>query len=319
MPGCALPRHRDPSFLRKPQHPPLPDTTPPPRLRAPLRDRATLWLVRALLALPFRARVRLAWLLGRWVLGPLSAMRRRTRAAIAHFLPDLPDSEAERIAAEVPGNFARLVIEVLSGPDLARLAQRTPIEGPGWEALQEARSRGRAAILVTAHFGNYDVMRWSLIDRGFPLGGFYKEFPTPALTEEYLRRATAPGQPLFADTPEGLKGTLKHLKGGGMLGILIDLDRENGVLLDFLGKPTRTVLSMAELALRYDALLVPVFAIRTPEGRDGSGFRLLVDAPIPHSDPQAMTLALNDALGAQVRARPEQWVWWHRRRNKNHP
>lgn len=279
-----------------------------------MRDRLALWLVRALLALPFGVRVRLAWFLGRWVAGPFSSMRRKTRAALALYLPDLPPARAEAIAAQVPGNFARLVIEVLSGPELAALARETPIEGAGWPALQQARETGRAAILVTAHFGNYDVMRWSLIDRGFPLGGFFKDFNNPALTQEYLRRARAPGQPLFADTAQGLKETVRHLRAGGMLGILIDLDRRNGELVDFLGQPTRTVLSMAELALRYDALLVPVFAIR-----EGRGFRLLVDAPVPPSDPRTMTAALNAALGAQVRAHPDQWVWWHNRRKRDHP
>ena len=290
-------------------------TPPSPHDTLAPRDRATLIAVRLLLALPFGLRVRLAYALGRWVIGPVSSMRRRTRAAIAHFLPDLDDAQAERIAARVPGNFARLIIEVLSGPDLARLAKNTPIEGPGWAALQQARDQGRPAILVTAHFGNYDAMRWTLIDRGFTLGGYYKELGNPVLTAEYLRRATVPGQPLFADTPEGLRKTLKFLKGGGMLGILIDLDRPNGALLPFLGQPTRTVLSMAELALRYDALLVPVYGIRTPRGR----FRLLVDTPVEPSDPLQMTTALNDSLGAQIRQHPDQWVWWHNRRKPGHP
>lgn len=289
----------------------MPDT---PHPMTP-RDRLSLTAVRLLLALPFGLRVRVAYALGRWLVGPFSSMRRKTRAALDHFLPDLPPAQAERIAAMVPGNFARLIIEVLSGRDLARLSKNTPIEGPGWNALQAARDAGRPAILVTAHFGNYDAMRWTLIDRGFPLGGYFKEMGNPVLTAEYLKRATAPGQPLFADTPEGLKKTLRFLKGGGMLGILIDLDRPNGTLLPFLGKPTRTVLSMAELALRYDALLVPVYGIRTAQGL----FRLLVDTPVEPSDPLQMTTALNDSLGAQIRANPAQWVWWHNRRKPGHP
>ena len=138
----------------------------------------------------------------------------------------------------------------------------------------------------------------------------------PAINDLYLRSATASGAPMFPDTGEGLRGVVRFLRGGGMLGILIDLDRPQGVMLDFLGQPTRTVLSLAEMALKYDAVLVPIWGIRTP-GKPG--FRVQVDAPVPPSDPRTMTQALNDAFAAQVRQHPEQWVWWHNRRKATHP
>lgn len=291
---------------------PAPDAPDAPRPK--MRDRALLVLVPALLALPWRLRMALTGGIGRWVMAPL--LRRKVAAAVRHFLPALPETEVARIATAVPGNLARLVVEVLSGPDLRRLAPRVPISGPGLAALEQARDAGRPAILVTAHFGNYEAMRVALVHRGFRVGGYFKDFQHPAMTRAYLRSVEAAGQPLFADTGEGRKGMIRHLKGGGMLGILIDLDRPNGVLLDFLGQPTRTVLSLAEMALKYDALLVPVWGLRTP---DDPGFRVQIDAPVPPSDPRTMTQALNDAFSAQVRAHPDQWVWWHRRRKPGHP
>jgi len=281
-----------------------------------LRDRATLLLVPAVLRLPFALRLWLAGFIGRRLIGPLSSQRRRVAAAVRHFRPELPEAEVSRIATAVPGNLARLVIEVLSGPNLRRLGPKVPVEGPGLAALSEARDAGRPAILVTAHFGNYEAMRIALIARGFPVGGYFKDFKSPGMTRRYLDSAGAAGQPLFADTTEGRKGMIRFLRGGGMLGILIDLDRPQGVLLDFLGKPTRTVLSLAEMALKYDALLVPVWGLRT---KAAPGFRVQIDPPVPQSEPRAMTQALNDAFGAQVRAHPEQWVWWHKRRKRSHP
>jgi KDO2-lipid IV(A) lauroyltransferase len=60
-------------------------------------------------------------------------------------------------------------------------------------------------------------------------------------------------------------------------------------------------------------LLVPVYGIRQA---DGLHFDLLIEAPIPHTDPVTMTQALNDSLATQVRLRPEQWFWVHRRWRK---
>jgi len=294
----------------------MPPATAAPAPALKRRDRVLLALVSALMRLPFGMRVSLAGWLGRWVAGPISSMRPRTAAAVRHFLPDLPEARVNRIAAAVPGNFFRLVIEILSGPDLARQAAGLPLSGPGLAALDEAHAQGRPAILVTAHFGNYDAARLALIARGFRLGGYFKEMGHPAINDLYLKSATASGAPMFPDTGEGLRGVVRFLRGGGMLGILIDLDRPQGVMLDFLGQPTRTVLSLAEMALKYNAVLVPIWGIRT---RDEHGFRVQIDAPVPHTDARTMTQTLNDAFAAQVRQHPEQWVWWHNRRKATHP
>ena len=103
---------------------------------------------------------------------------------------------------------------------------------------------------------------------------------------------------------------LRFLKGGGMLAIVLDQYKHGGAALDFLGKPAPTALSPAELALRYEAPLVPIYILRQP---DGLSFRIITEAPIPHGDPRVMTQALNDSLAVQVRAHMGQWLWSHRR------
>jgi KDO2-lipid IV(A) lauroyltransferase len=64
------------------------------------------------------------------------------------------------------------------------------------------------------------------------------------------------------------------------------------------------------MALKMKAELIQVYAVRQP---DGLTFRILVDAPVPHSDAETMTQALNDALEARVRDHMDQWFWIHRR------
>ncbi|GAB4269045.1 MAG: lysophospholipid acyltransferase family protein [Pararhodobacter sp.] len=285
-------------------------------LRARLRDGATLFLIRTLMRLPLTQRAELAGWIGRTVLGRLFGVSDKVAEAVRHFLPDLPDSEVRRIAHAVPGNLTRLIIEVLSAREMAERLTDAPIEGPGYAALVAAHEAGRPALLISGHFGNYDAVRLALLARGLGIGGFYKEFASEAANRIYLDAVSASGQPVFSDTFQGQKQLIRFLRGGGMVGILIDLDRPHGVMLDFLGQPTRTVLSIAEMALRHDALLVPAYGIRTP---DAPGFRIVLEAPVPHSDPETMTQALNDSFAAQVRAHPEQWVWWHNRRKKSHP
>lgn len=273
-------------------------------------------MIRTLLALPLARRIRLAGWFGRVVLGRVLGGWKRVARGVRRIRPDLPESEVERIARAVPGNLARLIIEVLSARDMAPLLAGAPIEGPGLRALEEAHRQGRPALLVSGHFGNYDAVRLALLARGLGVGGFYKEFSTPAANQLYLDAVSDSGQPVFANTFRGQKELLRFLRKGGMIGILIDLDRENGVMLDFMGQPTRTVLSVAEMALRHNALLVPAYGIRTDTA---PGFRIVIEAPVPPGDPAVMTQALNDSFAARVRAHPEQWVWWHNRHKRTHP
>jgi len=118
------------------------------------------------------------------------------------------------------------------------------------------------------------------------------------------------GGPAFPRGLQGTRGVLKHLKSGGQLIILNDQHEWGAPVLDFLGHPACTSLSPAEFALRFDALVVPFFGIRNP---DGLTFRCVVEAPIPPSDAETMTQAMNDRLAARIRETPEQWFWVPRR------
>jgi Kdo2-lipid IVA lauroyltransferase/acyltransferase len=165
-------------------------------------------------------------------------------------------------------------------------------------------------ITHIARRANYGASLPPLLARGFRLGALYMPMSNPAFNRRYVAAMEAIGTPLFPRGRAGLGDMLRHLRGGGMLALVIDQHMEHGERLDFLGKPALTALSAAELALRFDADLIPGYSIRQP---DGVSFRLWADAPIPHGDPREMTQALNDSVAAQVRAHMDQWLWMHRR------
>lgn len=290
--------------------PERPKTADAPRPHHRVEDAAAGLLLGAMLRLPYARRVAaMGWLLRR-VIGPLGRARRRIGPNLTHVFPEMPEADKRRIAAEVLDNFGRAAIEVFSGADFTRRAARLPLAGPGLATLEAARAEGRPAVLVTAHFGNYDAMRAALLARGFRVGGFYRPISNPLFNRRYVAAISAIGEPLFPAGREGMAGMVRFLRGGGMLALVSDHHIGTGVPLDFMGKPALTALSAAELALRYDAPLVPLYAIRQP---DGLGFRLVIEAPIPPSDPVTMTQALNDSAGAMIRAHPGQWFWLHRR------
>ncbi len=281
-------------------------------------QKASLWLqnlvlqglIRSLLLLPYAWRVPLCgWIFAR-VIAPLAGYQRRIRDNLALIFPEMPEAERRRLLRAVPDNVGRTVIELYSGAEFVARVAKAPIEGPGLAVLEEARASGRPVVLVTGHFGNYDASRAALIARGFPVGGLYRPMTNPWFNAHYVAAISRIGTPLFARGRQGMAEMIRFLRKGGMLGIVQDQHMKHAPVLEFFGKPAKTALSAAELALKYDALLVPTYATRRP---DGLSFEILVDAPIPRGTAEEMTQALNDHLEAHVRQHVAQWFWIHKR------
>lgn len=284
--------------------------SPPFALRHWLQDRFLRGLIWLLLRLPYRWRVPLCgWVLSR-IIAPVAGYRRRVRQNLQLVLPDLPADEVDRIARAVPDNVGRTVIEIYSGPEFIARAVSQPLTGGGVEALEEAHVQKRPVILVTGHFGNYDASRAALIARGYRVGALYMPMTNRYFNDHYVKAISGIGKPLFPRGRAGLAAMVRHLRSGGMLGMLVDQHMSHGEELTFFDRPARTALSAAELALKYDALLVPTYAVRRS---DGLSFDIIVEPPIPHGSPEEMTQALNDSLEALVRKHLDQWFWIHRR------
>lgn len=267
-------------------------------------------IIGAALLLPYTWRVPLAgWIVSR-IVAPIAGYRKRVRQNLAYVCPDLPAEEVERLARAVPDNAGRTLIEIYSGKGFTDRFKHAPLTGAGVDALREAHEAGRPVVLVTGHFGNYDAPRAALIAAGFNVGALYREMNNAYFNPHYVAAISKVGTPVFPRGRQGLAGLLKFLRGGGMAGFLMDQYMWDGEDLTFFGKPAPTALSAAELALKYDALVVPVYGVRQPNGLD---FEVVCEAPIAHDTPHAMTQALNDSLEALVRTHMEQWFWIHRR------
>lgn len=261
--------------------------------------------------LPYRRRIpTVGWLFAHF-LGPLAGWRGRIRANLALARPDLSADEVRALTRSVPDNAGRSMAETYSGAEFTRrIREADPLDGPGLPDLEAAFDAHRPVIIAGAHFGNYDAMRAALSGRGWPVGGLYRPMNNVAFNRHYVAAITAIAEPLFPRGRAGLAAMLRFLKGGGWLAIGFDQFDHQAPELQFFGLPSRTVLTPAELAIRYDAVLLPVYPIRQP---DGLSFRVHVGEPIEHGDPAAMMQALNNDLEAQIRLHMDQWLWVHRR------
>ena len=275
-----------------------------------LQNLVLVALIGAMGLLPYRWRIPFSGWVTRVLIAPLAGYDKRVRENLALIWPDLPEPRIRALIASVCDNVGRTFAELYAPQAFKAAVADTAIHGAGLDAILAAQARGQGVILVSGHFGNHDIARAVLSSRGFAVAALYKPQRNPYFDRHFAATITAISGPLFARGRRGLVDLVTHLRKGGVLGMLIDQHMNHGAALTFLGHRALTALSAADLALKYDCLLVPVYGIRRA---DGLHFDLLIEPPIAHTTAAEMTQALNDSLSAQVRAHPEQWFWVHRR------
>ncbi len=261
-------------------------------------------------ALPYHWRIPvMGWLTAR-VVAPVAGYHTRVRENLAHAMPDLPEDEVRRLMRAVPDNAGRNMAELFSTREFIARTRGARVHGPGLDTVRAAQRDGRPIIFVTGHFGSFNAARIAMIEQGVSMGVFYRKMHNRWFNRRYVAAMAALSEPMFEQGRRGMIQMVKHLKRGGVLAILTDLNAHDGVPLSFFGKPALSPLATAELALKFDAPLVPAWGIRAENGLD---FDILVEEPVPATDPVTMTQEVNDRLERQVRERMDQWLWIHRR------
>ncbi|WP_027244046.1 lysophospholipid acyltransferase family protein [Leisingera daeponensis] len=258
---------------------------------------------------PYRLRVPM---MGRLVtaMGRLAGFDKRVRNNLRHVSPELSGLDPEQLYRDVSDNAGRMIAELYDGGTFYEKAKSAPITGPGLEALETARAAGRPVLLATAHFGNYDAARAALTARGHDMGALYRRMANPYFNEHYVAAMKTTGELMFEQGKRGMVELVRHLKKGGIAAIVTDLYAQGGEPIDFFGKPAVTSTVPAELALKFGAALIPVYAVRQENGLD---FEIIMNAEVPPSDPLTMTKALTADLESIVRKHTGQWFWIHRR------
>jgi KDO2-lipid IV(A) lauroyltransferase len=275
-----------------------------------LSNQASRAVIGAVRLLPYAKRVPFMGAVMRKGLGGVLGFRKRAETNLAMIYPDMAPDERRRIADGVLDNFGRTLIENYSHPEFAAHLAETELSGAGVEALAKATAEKRPVLFVTAHFGNHEAPRQILTRMGHSVGGLYRPFANPYFDADYRRTIGALGGTVFAQGRRGTIGLIRYLRDANQGVLFYDVCYRPGEKLDFLGKPAMTALSAAEIAIKVNAVVLPYYGVRNP---DGMTFTAIIDAPIAASDPISMTKEMNARLETQIAAHPEQWFWVHRR------
>lgn len=224
--------------------------------------------------------------------------------------PNMKRSARAKLGQDMGCHMGRTLFEIYHDAEFQNQHHKFRASGPGLAALKRAQRAGRGVIIVSGHFGQWEAIRAVIKMNELESGAVYR----PQKNRHYERRIRAGieagGKPILATGHVGTRALVRHLRDGGIISILLDEKYLEGVRIPFLGQDALTSLSAAQLALKYDLLMIPAFGTRID---DGNAFRVEFEAPIPHTNTIQMTRAFNDSLSARIMADPEQWYWMLRR------
>lgn len=260
--------------------------------------------------LPFDARGRLAAAILAFGCRWLPPFRKRIEDGLTRVYPDMPKAKRNWIAAEVGRNTGRTLSEILHNREFCLMTDRFQASGPGLEALLKARAAGKGAIIVSAHFGQWEAIRHYLKSQDMETGAVYRPNNNPWYERHFLNGILQGGGPIVAKGRSGTMNMVRHIRKGGFFAILPDQWVHQGARIPFMGHGADTTLAPAELALKYGIPLVPAFGVRQENGVD---IAVEFEAEISHTDAEQMMVEFNDRLSTRIHANPSQWYWLHRR------
>lgn len=252
-------------------------------------------------------------------IGPLLPVSRVADRNLRLAMPALDAAARRRVVRGVWENLGRTVGELPHIPDLHRTAS-----GPGWELIGEETllaqaARGGPAIFFSGHIGNWEVLPPVVAAYGMYMSSAYRAAANPLIDRiigELRARAIGADIPMFPKGAAGARGALAHMARGGYLGLLMDQKLNDGIAVELFGRPAMTAPSLAALALRFRCPVIPGHVERVGPAR----FRLVCETPLPlpdsgdrQADVHDLTRAVNACLERWIRARPESWLWLHRR------
>ena len=273
-------------------------------------------LERAVSLLPERAADRFGASIGRAIHG--LGIRRET--VDENLRIAFPEKSSEWLARTRVAAYEHLGREAAAILRLSRLDANAVIASTivdGWDELQDALSLGRGVILVTGHYGNWEIAAAAVAARGIPLGAIVRQQGNRLVDErlQQLRRNLGVETIYQGQAPSRVP---RLLRANGVVGIVGDQDaRLRGVFVPYFGRLASTHRGPALFALRLDAPVFSCIARRLPgdEVRYEIRGRRVNFEPTGdvEADVYTLTAELSRRLEEDVRVAPEQYFWFHRR------
>jgi KDO2-lipid IV(A) lauroyltransferase len=267
--------------------------------------------------LPYKWSLKVGGLFGAFAFDIVRIRRRVTLENLERAFGDgMSAKERVRTGRRSYINFTKSMIELASLPrfDSEKLLQLVRIHGR--ENMDAAFAEGKGVIVVTGHFGSWELLGAAGVATGFPADIIVGE-QTNTLVDDYIndiRRSAGIGV-----IPKGIavRGVFRSLKKNRLIAILSDQDaRSAGIFVDFFGIPSSTYPGASQFVVKTGCPMVFCRIVRSKDETHDAWFE-----PAMHADKEAgaeeeirrLTATFTKELENAIRKNPDHYFWPHKR------
>ena len=290
--------------------------------RGPLRDfteYALAWpILKALEWLPLALARLLAHLLATLAHALTPKWRDIADRNLRLAFPEMAQPRRAQIIRGCYQHLGRVLLFVARAPRIGLHNIEDWLEYDGYDHYAEAHERGRGVLYLTAHLGNWEMSAYAHCLHGHPLHVVGRTLDNPYLDRYVEHRRVLSGNQLIRKEAFGRRA-LRALANNEDVGVLADQNAagEDGVFVDFFGHKASATSSVAKIAMRTGAPVVPGFAFWNEQRRI---YVLRFSPPVEmvssgdkDADLVENTQRCQKVIEQAIREYPEQWLWIHRR------
>ena len=244
------------------------------------------------------------------LLAPKFKSRQIIEKNIKIFSPNLSELEKNLIISSMWKNYGKTFIEYIFLDRFKKSSAHIKIEGG--EHLDKVIEKNRPVIFVSGHFANFELMSMEITKKKINLATIYRPLNNYFLNPfmEYLRKKYVCKNQIKKGI-NGVRDAINFVKKNYSIALMIDQRVSEGEKVNFFNKPALTTTLPAQLSLKFNLPIIPVFI-----ERENSIFKLkFYDEIIPSnfSSKIELTKKLNEILEQMIIKNPNEWIWTHNR------
>ena len=245
------------------------------------------------------------------LIGPIFKSKKIIKKNLEIFSPNISTLERGKISKNMWKNYGMTFIEYIFLNHFRH--QNSHVDIVGEKILDNVIKKNKPVIFISGHFANYELMSMEITKQKINLATIYRPlnnfFLNPFM--EYLRKKYICKNQIKKGI-NGVRETINYIKKKHSIALMIDQRVSEGKMINFFNRAALTTTLPAQLAIKFDLEIIPVFIERTKTNRFMIEFQNEVQSK-NFKDKIELTKELNKILEKMIIRNPNQWIWTHDR------
>ena len=250
--------------------------------------------------------------------GPLFRKKAIAKKNILIAFPNINETSIDEIIDNMWRNIGSIFGEYIHINKFSILdEEKNKIVFTNKNNLQILKNNKKPIVFFSGHFANFELMAKCLRELEFNIGAIYRPlnniFLNPIM--EFIRKKYICSIQIEKGSA-GTKKLIKHISTNNPLALMIDQRLSSSIRVPFFNQPATTTTAPAQLSIKYDALLVPVFLKRLKKTK----YEFFIEEPLVvkktnnyEKDIFNITEIMNKKIEEFIKIDPANWLWSHDR------